>query len=752
MSKLQAALKRVLVGRPMSSGEMEHTLLPKSIALPVFSSDALSSNAYATQEAMLVLALAGAGALQHIIPISLAVAALLAIVIVSYRETVRAYPTGGGAYRVSKENLGMYPGLIAASALLIDYALTVAVSMTAGVDAILSAATSLVPYRIELALFFVILVGVANLRGSKESGVLFAIPTYGFILSVFALLITGFVRCAVDCPAAESAGTIIKPESALTFFLILKAFAAGTTALTGVEAIADGVSAFRYPQSKNAAQTLAIMGVLSISMFLGISYLAHATGVVYVHGAERTVVAQISHAIFSGGPAFYILQIMSAAILLLAANTAFQDFPRISSILAGDRFMPRQFSSRGDRLVFSNGIIILSVAAGFLIVAFDADLNKLIQLYLVGVFISFTFSQTGMVLRSRRLKPKGWRRTVVVSGIGGTVTGIVLVVVVVTKFTGGAWMVISAIPVLVYLMRGIHKHYEDVQHQLDHPDRRPAERRAGHQNLVILVTDLEEATARAVGYSHHLQPRSISAITPDRSLVDGWRALAPDIEITVLGAGGSVAKRVRRHLKDVRDSIDGNDFLTVVVPEILQSRNTFEILRNLGKQRLKAALLRERGVQVLNIPVVKGDVAEGIDPTQEPARNFAVVLVSGVHNATLQAIEYAETLRPIQLHAVSLGIEESDTSALGDSWLEERVPHPLEIEAAPFSDIGAALRNYLSEFEPDGHERVVTVVIPEFMVPKKRHQILHGQTALIVKRHLLFVRGVVVVSVPYYLD
>lgn len=314
------------------------------------------------------------------------------------------------------------------------------------------------------------------------------------------------------------------------------------------------------------------------------------------------------------------------------------------------------------------------------------------------------------------------------------------------------WMVISAIPVLVYLMRRIHKHYEDVQHQLDHPDRRPADRRAGHQNLVILVTDLEEATAQAVGYSHHLQPRRISAIALDRTLVDGWRALAPDIEINVLGGSGSVAKRIRAHLKDVRDSIDENDFLTVVVPEILRSRNTIEIVRNLGKQRLKAALLRERGVQVLNIPVVKGDVAEGTDPTQEPARNFTVVLVSGVHNATLQAIEYAKTLRPIQLHAVSLDIEESDTSALGDSWLADRIPHPLEIEAAPFRDIGTALKNYLSTFEPDGHERVVTVVIPEFVVPKKRHQILHGQTALIVKRHLLFVRGVVVVSVPYYLD
>lgn len=752
MSKVQAAFKRVFIGRPMSSGEMEHTLLPKTIALPVFSSDALSSNAYATQEAMIVLVLAGTGALAHIVPISLAVASLLAIVIISYRETVRAYPSGGGAYRVSKENLGMYPGLIAASALLIDYALTVAVSMTAGVDAIVSTATSLAPYRVEIALFFVVLVGLANLRGAKESGILFAIPTYGFILSVLALLITGFVRCTVDCPAAESAGTAVEPESMLTFFLVLKAFAAGTTALTGVEAIADGVSAFRYPQSKNAAQTLAIMGALSISMFLGISYLAHATGVVYVEGAERTVVAQIAHAIFSGGPAFFTLQIMSALILLLAANTAFQDFPRISSILAGDRFMPRQFSSRGDRLVFSNGIIILSVAAAFLIIAFDAELTRLIQLYLVGVFISFTFSQTGMVLHSRHLKPKGWRRTVIVSGIGATVTGIVLVVVVVTKFTGGAWMVIAGIPILVFMMRGIHKHYEDVKRQLDQPERRPVERRAGHQNLVILVTDLNAAVARAVGYAHHVQPRSISAITSDASLISRWRELAPEIDITVLDGHGSLARRVRNHLDEARRNIDHDDFLTLVIPEIYRSRSVLELVRRLGGQRLKASLLRERGVQVLNIPLVVGDVVPGVDPTMEPARNIAVVLVSGVHNATLQAIEYAETLRPAQLHAVSLGIEEEETSALGDSWLSERIPHPLEIEAAPFRDLGGALTAYLSQFDCDGRERVVTVVIPEFVVPSKRHQVLHGQTALIVKRHLLFQKGVVVASVPYYLD
>ncbi len=487
--------------------------------------------------------------------------------------------------------------------------------MTAGVDAILSAATSLTEYRVPLALFFVVLVGLANLRGAKESGILFAIPTYGFVLSVFALLVTGVVRCAVNCPPAESAGTVVEPEHLLTFFLILKAFSAGTTALTGVEAIADGVGAFRYPQSKNAATTLAIMGVLSISMFLGISYLAHRTGVVYVEGAERTVVAQIAHAVFSGGAPFYILQIMSALILLLAANTAFQDFPRISSILASDNFMPKQFSSRGDRLVFSNGIIILALAAGFLIFAFDAELTRLIQLYLVGVFISFTFSQTGMVLRSRRLKPKGWQRTVVVSGIGAIITGVVLVVVVVTKFSGGAWMVIASIPVLVFMMRAIHKHYADLGTQLEDADRRPVDRRAGYQNIVILVTDLDRPTGRAVGYSRHLRPRTVSAVTDDPSLIEGWSILAPEIALTVLEGNGTRREKVKQHLRSLRSTVEEDDFLSLIIPETLGSRSILQILKNFGRQRLKASLLRERGIQVLNLPVVVDDFAP---PEQDP--------------------------------------------------------------------------------------------------------------------------------------
>jgi amino acid transporter len=757
MSKVQAALKRVVLGRPMSSGELEHTLLPKIIALPVFSSDPLSSNAYATQEAMIVLALAGAAGLSYILPISFAVATLLTIVVISYRETVKAYPTGGGAYRVSRENLGMYPGLISASALLTDYVLTVAVSMTAGVDAIVSAAEGLAPFRIELAIVFVVLVTLANLRGAKESGTLFAVPTYGFVLSIYIMLATGFVKCLGGCPQAESAGLDLGAGEAITLVLILRAFAAGTTALTGVEAIADGVGAFRYPQSRNAATTLAIMATLSISMFLGISWLADHTNVVYIHDAEgvahqRTVVAQIAAAVFNENFMFYVVQAMSAAILLLAANTAYQDFPRISSILAQDHFMPHQFQNRGDRLVFSNGIIILAVLSSILIYAFDADLNRLIQLYLVGVFISFTFSQWGMVRRSVRLRPSGWRKTVVISGFGGTVTGVVLLVIAYSKFTHGAWMVLAAIPVLVYVMRSIYAHYSDVRAQLGKPERRPTDRRPGNQHFVIFVPRIDQATSRAIGYTRAISPSSVEAVTASPIESIEWNRLAPDIELTRLNGNGSVVRQLRQHLADRRVTLARDDFLTVIVPEVLKSRSVFEIFRRPGLHRLKAGLLRARDVQVLDIPVVEEDIDPEVEATHEPTRNYAIVLVSGVHNATLQAIEYAETLRATDIRAVSFGLDPERTESLGNDWLEAQIPVPLEIEAAPFRDMGNALVNYLRPFASDGTHRTITIIVPEFVVPTRRHQLLHGQAALIVKRHLLFERGIVVVSVPYHLD
>ena len=748
--KAPSAVKRLLVGRPMSSGELEHTLLPKTIALPVFASDPLSSNAYATQEILLVLGAAGAGALTHVIPISIAVALLLATVVTSYRQTVRAYPTGGGAYRVSRENIGTPAGLLAASALLLDYVLTVSVSITAGVDAILSAAPGLEHVKVPLVLGFILFVTLMNLRGVRESGTLFAIPTYGFVLSIFILLITGFIKCIGGCPLAESAHLHLPVVAPVTAWLLLRAFAAGTTALTGVEAIADGVQAFRYPQSRNAAHTLAVMGGLAISMFLGISWLARHTHVIYKEGADRTVVAQIAHTIFAGGPMFYVIQVMTASILILAANTAFQDFPRLSSILAHDKFLPHQLRNRGDRLVFSNGVGILALLAGVLVWIFEADLNHLIQLYLVGVFISFTLSQTGMVLRWRRLKEPGWRKSAVINAFGAIVTGVVLCVVVATKFLGGAWIIISAIPVVMYAMHSVHKHYTEVEQQLADEERRPVDRRPDDHHVVIWVESITVATSRAISYVRSMRAASITAVTIDERCNAEWSRLAPDIPIELLPGEGGEFPRLRDYLRRRRASLDPNDFLTVAVPETMRGEGLTEVILHPSVHRLKARLVAERGIQVMDIPLhATGHLP--YEPPREPARNYVVVLVSGLHNATLQAIEYAETLRPTDIRAVSFGLEPEETQRLGDAWLRAGIPVPLEMDDAPFRDLATSLIQYIRPFNPDGVDRVVTVVIPEFLVSKRRHQLLHGKTALVVKRHLLFERGVVTVSVPYHL-
>jgi amino acid transporter len=751
---LPGAVKRIFVGRPMSSGELEHTLLPKIIALPVFASDPLSSNAYATQEILLTLGLAGSAALHFVLPISFAVACLLAVVVTSYRQTVRAYPSGGGAYRVSSENLGKFPGLLAASALLLDYILTVSVSITAGTDAVVSAAPALDTHKVLLAMLFVAFVTLMNLRGVKESGSLFAIPTYGFVLCIYALLVTGFIRCLGGCPQAATAGTELEHTAlhAVSWILILKAFAAGTTALTGVEAIADGVQAFRFPQSKNAAQTLTIMGGLAASMFLGISWLADHTNVVYAHDDPRTVVAQISHAVFGGGFMFYLLQGLTAGILILAANTAYADFPRLSSILAHDRFMPRQFKSRGDRLVFSNGVLILATLAATLIIVFQANLNKLIQLYLVGVFISFTLSQTGMFLRWRRLKGPNWQRSAVINGFGAVVTFTVFWVIVSQKFMSGAWVVIAAIPVLMYFMNSVHKHYTDVESQLLLEERRPTDRRPGNQHVVILVQDLDAACARAVGYVRSIRPASVTAVAFDSSKSAAWKRFAPEVPITFIEPNGSRTENVRKHLRERRSELTADDFLTLVMPEMMKSRSTFELLRSIRLQRLKAKLLFEKDIQVMDMPMTRDEIDPNVDESVEPARNYVLVLVARTDNALLHAVEYAQTLRGTDLRCISFGLDPEETEKLGDLWLQDRIPHVLELEASPFRDIGTSITHFVREFRPDGVNRVVTVVLPEFIVGSPRHQLLHNQTALVVKRHLLFERGVVTVSVPYHLE
>jgi amino acid transporter len=756
-------LKRVLVGRAVASNRLEHTLLPKTLALPVFSSDALSSVAYATEEILIVLLGASVAAKHFAFPITIAICVLMVIVISSYRQTVRAYPAGGGAYIVSKENLGVGAGLVAASALLVDYMLTVVVSTVAGVFAIVSARPSLAEHRVALAIGFVLLITLANLRGVRESGTVFAIPTYGFILCIFIMIAIGVARCVGGCPEAveiEGIPELATAAGTVGVWTILRAFSSGSTALTGVEAISDGVPAFRRPQAKNAAQTLLIMAMLSTSMFLGISFLAtHIDGITV--SEHRSVVAQIAHTIFGGGTFFYVVQAFTAAILILAANTAFQDFPRLSMILARDHFMPRQFMNRGDRLVFSNGVIGLGLAACVVIYAFDADLTKLIQMYVVGVFTSFTLSQTGMVRRGLKLgrtettPTKGRRRSIIVSSIGAFTTGGVLVVITATKFIKGAWLTILVMALIIPVLLAIHRHYGTVRAQLRRGLVKPDD--IGSNRVVLLVLDFSTATAEALGYVKSLRPRELHAVYPTTGGVvppevqDRWRAfgggntnLEPLPGVVGLGAVRKFVKALPRQ---------PNDFVTVVVPETVHGSLLWYVLRRRELIRLKAGLLSVPNVVVADVPVVEQEGRpDGVDAKPLiPQRTVVLAFVSGVSDATIRAVNYARSLEATETRAITFELDPEAAKGIEVRWFEARMGIPLDVVEAPFRDLTGPMLEEVRRFtsRPD---TVVTVVMPELIVAKWRHYLLHNQNALFVKRLFLFEERVVLASVPFLLQ
>jgi amino acid transporter len=756
---MATALKRVVLGRALATHQLEHQLLPKRLALPVFSSDPLSSNAYATEEMMLVLVAAGAGALVYRIPIAVVIASVLMIVIVSYRQTVRAYPGGGGSYIVARENLGTVPGLVAAAAILSDYVLTVSVSVVAGVLAITSAAPGLAEHKIPLSIAFLALLTFANLRGVKEAGTLFAIPTYGFVAMVYIMIATGFVRCLGECPEAATADLPLEATTGLTVFLILRAFASGSTALTGVEAIADGVQAFRRPQARNAATTLAVMGAMTVTMFLGITVLS-----VLLHvrvneeiAASRSVLSQIGETVFGRTFPYYALQALTAGILILAANTSFQDFPRLSAILARDRFIPSQFRNRGDRLVFSNGMIVLAVLAGLLIVAFDASLTGLIQLYVVGVFTAFTLSQAGMVRRWRRLREPGWRRSMVINAIGAVATGVVLMIVSVTKFVHGAWIVIAAMPVIITLFLAVHRHYIAIGRALR------AERRPPTTGLpitfVLLVRDLGLATSEAVAYLRSLRPeRVIPLFIGDpvdfQGVVERWPTFAPRMGALRRpeGNGGGSARSVRSSVRALR-SESGGGFLTVVVPEELSGASILQFLRRRSSFWVKASLLFETDVVVTNVPLLPEErslVAAQAERPLEPLRNVVLVPVSAVHAATARAVSYARSVNATSVEALFFATDPEGQEHIAREWVDWEMGIPLSIVDAPFRDLSEPMLREIREHTVD-EGTIVTVVLPEFVVHRWWEHLLHNQTAFFLKRLLLFELRVVVTSVPFHL-
>jgi amino acid transporter len=623
--------KRLLVGRPLRSERLGDTLLPKKLALPVFCSDPLSSNAYATEEILRALSLGGL-ALFFLTPwIAGAVVLLLAIVVISYRKTCHAYPSGGGAYAVSRANLGANASLVAASALLVDYVLTVAVSVAAGVDAITSAFLAARPHAVAVSLGFVLILAIMNLRGVKESGTVFAIPTYGFVAVVFAMIGWGLLRSATgDVPTAESANFQITPEfeaaGGLAVFLVLRAFAQGCTALTGVEAVSNGVPHFKAPQDRNAANTLTIMGALTIAMFAGITALAIVCQVRFAEHPEqlvgpsagyqqRTAIAQVAGAVFGyDAVLFFLVQGFTAAILILAANTAFNGFPILASILGNDGYLPRQFGRRGDRLVFSNGIVILALLAGVLIWAFDASTSRLIQLYIIGVFVSFTLSQAGMVVHWNRVlrvqRNRKARRVLrvnrAVNAVGAGVTGLVLVVVLITKFLNGAYLVVIAMPLVFFLMKAISRHYGRVAIELE-PEPGGVVLPA-RVHAVVLVSKLHKPTLRALAYARATRPDTLTALTVSTSPDDvprlqaEWAQRGIPVLLTVLESPyRDVTAPVLDYVASMRRS-SPRDLVVVYIPEYVVGRWWEQLLHNQSALRLKARLLFERGVMVTNVP------------------------------------------------------------------------------------------------------------------------------------------------------
>jgi amino acid transporter len=598
-------LKRLLLGAPMPLAQSRHERLSKTTALAVFASDPLSSVAYATEEILLVLSVAGAAALAYTLPIGLAIAILIAVVIASYRQTIRAYPKGGGAYIVAKENLGTYPGLVAGASLLIDYVLTVAVSIAAGVAAITSALPALYPYRVGLCVLAVAIIAVANLRGIRESGRLFAAPTYLFVISMLAMVIYGVVRAlAGDAdPVASPAGAAAADGAAAAgVFLILRAFASGCTALTGVEAVSDGLPAFKPPVADNARIVMLWLGAISITLFLGITFLASTLGVLPRDG--ETVVSQLARQIYGETPLYYEIQLATTLILLLAANTSFADFPRLAFFLARDRFIPRQFTTQGDRLVFSNGILILSGLSVLLLIVFEGDTHALIPLYAVGVFISFTLSQSGMVRRWLRLREAGWWWRVWISGIGAVVTGMVMLTIAATKFAHGAWIVVLLIPALVAVFLVIHRHYAEVADQLSFEQFTPTPIR---NTVLVLVGDIHRGVSFAIQFAQSLSPTAKAIyveIDPDRTrhFEEKWGKWGMGMPLIVLT---SPYRSLLGPLLDYVDHLlaqDDNQVVTIVLPEFIPARWWQHLLHNQTALLIKGALLFRRRVVVTDVP------------------------------------------------------------------------------------------------------------------------------------------------------
>ena len=756
----------------MATERLIHERLGKPTALAVFASDNLSSSAYATEEILRVLMFAGLGtaAFARVVPITIALLLVLAILLFSYRQTIRAYPQAGGAYLVTRDNFGVKPAQVAGVALLTDYILTVSVSVAAGTAALTSIYEGLHPWRVWIAIGFVVILTFGNLRGVRESGRLFAAPTYFFLLMMAVLLGVSFFRWFAgtlpESPSPFPVPETVSFSGVALVFLLLKAFASGGAAVTGVEAISNGVPAFKPPEWKNAITTLMWMGTLLGTMFLGLSILAARMQIVPDELEKVTVNAQIARAVFGdsgvGDALFVLVQFATMLILVLAANTSYADFPRLASFHAGDRFLPSQLTRYGDRLVFSNGIVVLSIFASLLLIVFDASVTNLIPLYAIGVFTSFTFSQAGMAKRHTTLREQGWRKGLAINGFGAVVTALMTVIIAATKFADGAWIILIAIPVMLVGLLRVNHHYEETAAALVDPKRRGPVRDLPRQRVVIPVRTPGPEDVYATAYAKRVFPLEVRIVhfapagTDIAFMWDGWGSLGEMLELRLRLR--SIPAEIRNLAREIRAGADEDALINVIIPESVRHRGWRHFLHKLLVQRIKAALVAEADVVVTNVAHHPGyDSLEPVSHDEdlrramEGWRHVAVVLAADANNATDKSLRYAMSLRADELRCLHVQVDEKESGQVRARW-EERYPDvPLEMLDSPYRQVGGPIHAWVREVLDEHPKTFVTLVIPEFVVRKWWHRLLHNHTALTLKGAFLFEPSVVVSAVPYRL-
>lgn len=758
------SLKRVLLGPALPTASLVHERLGKPTALAVFASDNLSSVAYATEEILKVGVFAGLGAAAFslVMPVTLGILAVLAILLFSYRQTIKAYPSAGGAYIVTKDNFGLLPAQIAGVALLTDYVLTVSVSVAAGVAAITSAAPAMYPYRVWASVFFIWFIAWGNLRGVRESGRMFALPTYFFIVMMFALLGVGLYRAfSGDLHPLPVPPDVLDTTGAIGLFVILHAFASGGAAVTGVEAISNGVPAFKPPEWKNARTTLMWMGSLLGVMFLGLSYLAVHLKVVPTE--TKTVISEVGRAVFGGGPLgfglYLALQIATTLILILAANTSFADFPRLANFHATDHFMPRQLTLRGHRLVFSNGIVGLAAASTVLVVVFQADVHKLIPLYAIGVFTSFTLSQAGMARRHMRRKEPGWKSGLLINGVGGVTTAVVTIVIAITKFWHGAWAVMVFVPVMVWLLVRMNHQYEREHRELEEGLQCFPVETLERPVTLLLVEDVDAKTIHALQYAKTTRAENVQAVHIEQDplstleLETAWNTAGLGaIPLRILRGSGDEASRLAGFVGALPSDRDAN--VLIPVPHDVSARERLSDTR--AGARLARALLPYEQVRVTLVR----DHPDGVHPLQRDesgapivrltprGTHKAIVLVDKLDRAVLRSIRYALSLGCTEVLAVHAAIDTERAAVLANRWMELRMPIPLDVIECWDRNVARSLERHVLGLA--GSETEITVVMPRRDFPKLRQRILHDRTSRKIGRSLGRYPHVDITAVPYY--